>query len=272
VLYKIITTLVLLFFGVCTAAFPHDEGLSAAERYLTAYPDFFVAYEDGCLRTVTGEKFVLDDLIDKNYDRMIVDTAAGDESFDPQDAFCWEYGSGEPIPTEENPPIGDPGRIRPAVIFNYMYGAPGTDRGKDMRKVRWVGSAGGKPRTVAVTTVNGVDKALERVAREIMDLPDEKMQSLKGVVFDVAGPYGYFDRPVRDYPNRTSGHAYGIAVDINGNLSYFIGSQRDEPYCYRNNVPGFIVDIFEKNGFIWGGRWNSYDAMHFEYRPELLLK
>ena len=28
--------------------------------------------------------------------------------------------------------------------------------------------------------------------------------------------------------------------------------------------------IFEKHGFIWGGRWFHYDTMHFEYRPELL--
>ena len=31
-----------------------------------------------------------------------------------------------------------------------------------------------------------------------------------------------------------------------------------------------IVRIFEKHGFIWGGRWYHYDTMHFEYRPELL--
>jgi hypothetical protein len=30
------------------------------------------------------------------------------------------------------------------------------------------------------------------------------------------------------------------------------------------------VDIFERHGFIWGGKWAHYDTMHFEYRPELL--
>ena len=24
----------------------------------------------------------------------------------------------------------------------------------------------------------------------------------------------------------------------------------------------------ERNGFVWGGKWNHYDTMHFEYRPE----
>jgi len=32
----------------------------------------------------------------------------------------------------------------------------------------------------------------------------------------------------------------------------------------------FLVEIFERHGFIWGCRWRSYDAMHFEYRPEPL--
>jgi hypothetical protein len=30
------------------------------------------------------------------------------------------------------------------------------------------------------------------------------------------------------------------------------------------------VEVFERHGFIWGGKWNHYDTMHFEYRPELL--
>jgi len=32
-----------------------------------------------------------------------------------------------------------------------------------------------------------------------------------------------------------------------------------------------VVRIFEKHGFIWGGKWASYDSPHFEYRPELLI-
>jgi hypothetical protein len=39
---------------------------------------------------------------------------------------------------------------------------------------------------------------------------------------------------------------------------------------YRNRIPHRIVEIFERHGFIWGGKWYHYDTMHFEYRPELL--
>ena len=39
---------------------------------------------------------------------------------------------------------------------------------------------------------------------------------------------------------------------------------------YKNRIPMEIVRVFEKHGFIWGGRWSHYDTMHFEYRPELM--
>ena len=41
---------------------------------------------------------------------------------------------------------------------------------------------------------------------------------------------------------------------------------------YENRVPEEIVNIFERHGFIWGGRWYHYDTMHFEFRPEFLTK
>ena len=44
----------------------------------------------------------------------------------------------------------------------------------------------------------------------------------------------------------------------------------DAALPYRNDTPPEIVEIFEKHGFIWGGRWFHYDTMHFEYRPELI--
>jgi hypothetical protein len=41
-------------------------------------------------------------------------------------------------------------------------------------------------------------------------------------------------------------------------------------FRFRNRLPVEIVQIFEKHGFIWGGKWEHFDTMHFEYRPELL--
>lgn len=33
-----------------------------------------------------------------------------------------------------------------------------------------------------------------------------------------------------------------------------------------------IVEAFEKHGFVWGGKWAHFDILHFEYRPEIILK
>lgn len=262
--------------AAAVAAAPSSEAgneiTAKAERYLRAYPDYFASYTDGWLVTKDGARILFDDSASKDLDALIVDKTAGDGAFDPEDALRWSYPAGEPLPSPSNPPKSDPGRIRPRAVFEHMYGSTPLERAKKMRTITWPGTKNGKPRKIEVTTVNGVDKALGKVAAAIGALPEERKRELEGIAFNTDGPYGYYDRPVRGFPGRTSGHAYGIAVDINGNLSYFSGTHRSEPYRYRNNVPAFLVDIFEKNGFIWGGRWRSYDAMHFEYRPELIVK
>jgi hypothetical protein len=35
--------------------------------------------------------------------------------------------------------------------------------------------------------------------------------------------------------------------------------------------PAAVIGAFEKQGFVWGGKWLFFDTMHFEYRPEILL-
>jgi hypothetical protein len=62
-------------------------------------------------------------------------------------------------------------------------------------------------------------------------------------------------------------HAYGAAIDLNLAVSDYWMWRTG---AWRNRMPREIVDIFERHGFIWGGRWYHYDTMHFEYRPELL--
>ncbi len=57
----------------------------------------------------------------------------------------------------------------------------------------------------------------------------------------------------------------GMQIAVGGCLA-----QKDGAYAYKNEIPMEIVRIFEKHGFIWGGKWHHYDTMHFEYRPELL--
>ncbi|MDX9802292.1 MAG: M15 family metallopeptidase [Spirochaetia bacterium] len=88
-------------------------------------------------------------------------------------------------------------------------------------------------------------------------------------------------RRIEDSISR-SYHSFGIAVDlvpanIKGKEIYwnwtrvFNPQWYSVPYSKRWMVPDEIVKIFEKYGFIWGGKWLFYDNMHFEYRPEILI-
>jgi hypothetical protein len=58
-------------------------------------------------------------------------------------------------------------------------------------------------------------------------------------------------------PSRAlSMHAWGLAVDFN---------VKGNEYGNRNpTMDPRIVEIFERWGFVWGGRWSTPDGMHFE--------
>jgi D-alanyl-D-alanine carboxypeptidase len=53
-----------------------------------------------------------------------------------------------------------------------------------------------------------------------------------------------------------SQHAYGAAIDINA---------PENPYGATPTMDPRIVKIFERWGFLWGGRFLTPDGMHFEY-------
>ena len=119
--------------------------------------------------------------------------------------------------------------------------------------------------TVSITSVNGVDRRLAAISRELDALPAAD----KKYLYPPGGTYKC--RPVAD-TGQTSMHGWGAAIDINPAYSdYWRWRQRavGTP-AYVNHVPQEIVTIFERHGFIWGGRWAHFDTMHFEYRPELL--
>src|SRR5262249_11952511 len=120
--------------------------------------------------------------------------------------------------------------------------------------------------TVRITSVNGVDRQLDAVSRELDELPAE----MKRYLYPLGGTYAC--RGVRD-TGQTSMHGWGAAIDINTRYAdYWLWRRAANGVpAYVNREPAEIVEVFERHGFIWGGRWSHFDTMHFEYRPELLL-
>ena len=81
---------------------------------------------------------------------------------------------------------------------------------------------------------------------------------------------------------RMSFHSWGLAIDIlprnlGGRAIYWLWEQQRPnedwmliPLEDRWSPPTQVVEAFERQGFIWGGKWTFFDNMHFEFRPELL--
>jgi hypothetical protein len=116
-------------------------------------------------------------------------------------------------------------------------------------------------RSVRATPVNGVAQRLEAISEEIETLPP----SIRRAAYPPGGTYNC--RVVAD-TGMPSMHGTGAAIDINVAISDYWLWRRGAGYV--NRIPMDIVAIFERHGFIWGGKWSHYDTMHFEYRPELL--
>jgi hypothetical protein len=92
---------------------------------------------------------------------------------------------------------------------------------------------------------------------------------------------GYNYRYVEGTRSRSL-HSYGTAIDLiprgrDGGYSYWQWAMNKVPDWWtipseeRWIPPMALVRAFERQGFIWGGKWLFFDTMHFEYRPELLL-
>ncbi len=67
-------------------------------------------------------------------------------------------------------------------------------------------------------------------------------------------------------------HAWGAAIDISAaRTDYWFWHRAGTVNAGQaTSIPAEIIEIFERHGFIWGGKWFHYDTMHFEYRPELV--
>lgn len=161
------------------------------------------------------------------------------------------------------PYLFSPGRLRYQPFFQALYGKDQKAIEKNLVNITWPTLKGSTK--LPVNKVGGVDKKLFLIGQEIAKLPKADRLWAEG-----ATTYCY--RYIKD-TDRLSMHSYGIAIDLAPNTTQYWkdeASSETAKIGYKNTMPLSIVRIFEKHGFIWGGRWYHYDTMHFEYRPELL--
>jgi peptidoglycan LD-endopeptidase CwlK len=228
-----------------------------ASALLRAYPDFFTGYKDNMLICKDGSMLTFDDGRTKSFEQLLAEA-------DPKDELHQSYPTG---PASYAPPAVnfDPGRFRCAALFKKMYGANAGEVESHLTSVAWLPHF--TRSVVRITKINDVDRQLAAVSSELEQLPPEERK----YVLKTGGTFNW--RPIAG-ADQLSAHSFGVAIDIDPDYSDYwrwAGAARSGGFIpYRNRIPHRIVEIFERHGFIWGGKWYHYDTMHFEYRPELL--
>jgi hypothetical protein len=238
---------------------PGTEQTAALARLVAAYPAHLERVDDGMLVWRDGTRMVVNDGLGVKTPAQRLATA------DIKDMLVEAYPAGRPVA----PPAlnKDPGRARHAALFDKMYGECRMGGvAARLVDVVWLPKKWGK--IVKVTAINEVAEKLKAVSAALDALPSR----FDVFLFPIGGTF--VCRTIAG-SNRTSAHGHGIAIDIATGPSHYwqwSGAQAGTVFEHRNAIPYEIVEIFERHGFIWGGKWYHYDTMHFEYRPELLAR
>ena len=181
----------------------------------------------------------------------------------------------------------DPGRLRNEDLLKAVYGSNEADVRSKLVKVSFLNQS------LMFSSQLGAAAALSRAGQQLERLAKVDPAAGKFLAPFLSGNLNlkgntFFWRVVHG-TSRLSAHSFGAAIDLLTNVGpmYWLWDEmKNHPaqakkgeQAYRNTyfippgAPVFnqkVIDVMEANGFIWGGKWNHYDTMHFEYRPELL--
>lgn len=226
---------------------------------MLAYPEFISGVERGSNKEVyvlmkSGKKLLYDDKREKTYDQKLADA-------DLQDTMEMLYPLNDI--SELMKDNYDPGRVRSYALLNEVYGGSKQKIEQNLKGV----SIGGK--VCSFNKINGAADALQQAAKEISILA-ESNNKIYSNVFPVNGTYNY---RVIAGTNQLSPHAYAIAIDFKSDKrDYWKWASREQGQKRIDEYPRDFVRALEENNFIWGGKWAHFDILHFEYRPELIIK
>lgn len=178
----------------------------------------------------------------------------------------------------------DPGRLRSIDLLGAVFGGSEEDVSRNLVVVKFLNQK------VKFQSHLGASVALGRVSDELMDEMKSDPQLAAFLKPFITGKVkaGTFNWRKVAGTNHLSEHSFGVAIDLlldKGPQYWLWDAKKMDPKRAAQGELGFrtyhfvapskplmpqkVVDAFERNGFIWGGKWNHYDTMHFEYRPEL---
>lgn len=162
-------------------------------------------------------------------------------------------------------PWHDPGRARNQALLRALYGNSKAAVAAKLMRVEYRNGQR-KARFLANTrqcVAQQLQAALDGIASQGPEM---------NIFFQKIG--GSFNWRVIAGTKRLSAHSFGIAVDFNTELGGYwrwSGATEGNVGPFKNRYPEALVRQMERYGFIWGGKWHHFDAMHFEYRPDLIV-
>jgi len=224
---------------------------------LMKYYDAIVGFENNHILFADGSTMIYDDgKTNKSLTELL-------NNPDIEDQFYYKYPKGKldhKMAKGENP-----GRIRNETFFKQIYGTSAKNVSAQLEEITWCPQLVNQK--IRVTKVNGVAEKVKLISKELDEMPQ-----FRNYIQNIGGTFNW--RNISG-TNRLSMHSFGMTIDINTAHSNYWQwdckcTNETVDLRYKNKIPPEIVAVFEKYGFIWGGRWYNYDTMHFEYRPELL--
>lgn len=212
--------------------------------------------EDGFIYLImqNNNKVLYDDRKEKNYEQKFYNSDLQDtlEQIYPLDMITDVMDEGK-----------DPGRIRSYSFLSNMYGGNKEAVQKNItNKSTYYG-------TMMFNKVNGAADNLEKALNKVSELAKQNTK-IYNFVSPTSGTFNY--RVIKD-TGQLSPHAFAIAIDLKSDpADYWKWCNREKGGKRIAIYPEEIVKTFEECGFVWGGKWAHFDILHFEYRPEIILK
>lgn len=226
---------------------------------MMAYPEYIISVEksnNGSIYVVmkSGKKLLYDDKRVKNNDEKL-------NNPDIQDMMEQIY----PLNDIDNllEVNYDPGRIRVYPLLKEVYGGSKEQVQSSLKRVKMGHTS------CQFNKNNNAAEALKCVMNELIPIANSR-RNINSCMFPQGGTFNY---RVISGTNRLSPHSFGIAIDLASNRwDYWKWAARADGEKRLDSYPREIVKEFEKNNFIWGGKWGHFDILHFEYRPEIIMK
>ncbi|KOR27050.1 glycoside hydrolase [Clostridium sp. L74] len=200
----------------------------------------------------SGKKILYDDKKEKSFEEKIYNS-------DIQDMMEQIY----PLETtgELMDKNFDPGRFRAYSLLEDICGNSSNEIQKNLKTIHT---------PYGTVQFNNKAKGADSLKAVLYELHGKHNNKINSHVSPLNGTFNY--RHIAG-TNLLSPHAFGIAIDlVRDNRDYWKWATEKQGAERLASYPKEIVETFEKNNFVWGGKWNHFDTLHFEYRPEIIMK